>query len=160
MSENWPNAELDEIRRLRVLAATVRFPVYYSEIVIPAPLETVWAVASDLEHELPRSLSSVRKAQVTRQDGEELELRAVGWLGQRARFDVVLRPGWCVMRSKFVLGAMAAVPDADGADTRFASLGGFRLPGARLARPGLMWLGRRSMRRFQEHPAFHRDERI
>jgi len=47
------------------------------------------------------------------------------------------------------LGAMAAVPEAGG--TRFAALGGFRLPGARLARPLLTVLGDRSMRAFAEH---------
>lgn len=150
----WPQAELDPIRRLRVLAAAVDFPVHYAEIVIPAPCETVWNVVSDLERVLPRSLSTVRAARVTRRDGEYLELKAQGWFGQRARFDVVLRPGWCVMRSRFVLGAMAAVPEQDGAATRFASLGGFRVPGAALARPGLNRLGNRAVRRFGEHPEF------
>jgi hypothetical protein len=50
---------------------------------------------------------------------------------------------------RFVLGAMAAVPEAGG--TRFAALGGFRLPGARLAGPLLTVLGDRSMRAFAEH---------
>jgi len=58
------------------------------------------------------------------------------------------------MRSRFVLGAMAAVPEAGG--TRFAALGGFRLPGARLARPMLSpmltVLGDRAMRSFAERP--------
>src|SRR5581483_7964503 len=128
-------AELDPVRRLRVLAASVRFPVYLAETAIPAPVETVWAVAADLEHELPRSLPTVRSARITRQDGEILELLAVGTLGQRARFDVVLRPGWCLMRSRFVLG-------------------GFRLPGVRLAGPLLTLAGDRAMARFASHPAF------
>jgi hypothetical protein len=94
----------DAVRRLRVLAATVRFPVYVAEIVLPAPVEQVWAVASDLERELPRCLSTVRSARITQAEGDRLELFATGKLGQRARFDVVLRPGWCLMRSRFVLG--------------------------------------------------------
>ena len=53
------------------------------------------------------------------------------------------------MRSRFGLGAMAAVPEAGG--TRFASLGGFRLPGARLAAP-LLRVGDRAMRTFAGHP--------
>lgn len=77
----------------------------------------------------------------------------MGTLGQRARFDVVLRPGWCLMRSRFVLGAMAAVPDPAGG-TRFAALGGFRLPGMRPARPLLTLAGERAMRNFASHPAF------
>lgn len=154
MTEHWPVAELDPVRQLRVLAASLRFPVYLGEITIPAPLAQVWAVAADLEHELPRSLPTVRSARITREDGENLELLAVGTLGQRARFDVVLRPGWCLMRSRFVLGAMAAVPDPGGDGTRFASLGGFRLPGMRLARPLLTLAGQRAMANFASHPAF------
>ena len=132
-----------------MLAASVRFPVYVSEVVVPAPVEQVWAVASDLERELPRCISTVREVRITHAEGDRLELMAFGTLGQRARFDVVLRPGWCLMRSRFVLGAMAAVPEAGG--TRFASLGGFRLPGARLASPLLNVMGNRAMRSFTSH---------
>src|SRR5580700_5056725 len=132
MTENWPVADLDPVRRLRVLAAAVRFPVYVSEVVLPAPAERVWAAAADLERALPSFISTVRSARITQAEGERLELLATGTLGQRARFDVVLRPGWCLMRSRFVLG-------------------GFRLPGARLAGPLLTVLGDRSMRAFAEH---------
>ena len=149
MTEEWPVAGLDPVRQLRVLAASVRFPVYVSEVVVPAPVEQVWAVASDLERELPRCISTVREVRITHAEGDRLELMAFGTLGQRARFDVVLRPGWCLMRSRFVLGAMAAVPEAGG--TRFASLGGFRLPGARLASPLLNVMGNRAMRSFTSH---------
>lgn len=154
MADDWPVADLDPVRRLRVLAASLRFPVYQAEIVLPTSADEVWAVASDLEHELPRCLSTVRSVRITREDGERLELMATGTLGQRARFDVVLRPGWCLMRSRFVVGAMAAVPEGDG--TRFASLGGFRLPGVRLAAPLLTLAGDRAMRAFAAHPSFRR----
>ena len=151
MTEDWPVADLDPVRRLRVLAASVRFPAYVAEVVLPAPPERVWAVAADLERELPRCLPTVRSARITRADGDQLELLAVGTLGQRARFDVVLRPGWCLMRSRFVVGAMAAVAEAGG--TRFAVLGGFRIPGAGLGRPLLTVAGDRAMRTFADHPA-------
>jgi hypothetical protein len=103
-------------------------------------------VAADLERSLPECLPTVRAARITRTDGDQLELLALGTLGQRARFDVVLRPGWCLMRSRFVLGAMAAVAEAEG--TRFAALGGFRIPGAGSARPLLTVAGNRAMRTF------------
>lgn len=151
MTDNWPAADLDPVRRLRVLAASVRFPVFLEEIVLPATVDQVWSVAGDLEHELPRCLATVRSVRITRSEGERLELFATGTLGQRARFDAVLRPGWCVMRSRFVLGAMAAAPDPEG--TRFAALGGFRLPGARLAAPLLTLAGHRAMRALAAHPA-------
>ena len=148
MTDNWPVAGLDPVRRLRVLAASVQIPVYVSEIVLPAPPDQVWPVAADLEYVLPHCLSTVRSARIGHAEGDRLELLAVGTLGQRARFDVTLRPGWCVMRSRFVLGAMAAV--SEGGGTRFAALGGFRLPGARLASPLLTLSGNRAMRAFAE----------
>ena len=61
--------------------------------------------------------------------------RARGRLGQHARYDVVLRPDWCVMQSRFLIGGMAGAPDGEG--TRFAFLGGLRLPGIRLLDPAL-----------------------
>ena len=133
MSENWPVAELDNVRRLRVIAATARGTTMYAEGIVPASFEDVWAVASDLENELPRLLPDVRNLTIVRRDGERLCADARGRLGLRARLDVVLRPGWCLMRSRFLLGGMAAVAEADG--TRFAFLGGLRVPGARLAHP-------------------------
>lgn len=62
MTEHWPAAELVPVRRLRVLAASLRFPVCLGEITVPVPLDVVWAVAADLERELPRSLPTVRSA--------------------------------------------------------------------------------------------------
>lgn len=136
MSENWPAAELDDVRRLRVIAAAARnTTTMYAEGVVPASFEDVWAVASDLENELPRLLPDVRTLTIRWRDGEHLGADARGRLGLRARLDVVLRPGWCLMRSRFLLGGMAAVAEADG--TRFAFLGGLRVPGARLAHPVL-----------------------
>src|SRR5260370_4092995 len=149
MTENWPVADLDPVRRLRVLAAAVRFPVYVSEVVLSAPVERVWAAASDLERALPSFISTVRSARITQAEGDRLELLATGTLGQRPRFDVVLRPGWCLMRSRFVLRAMAAVPEAGG--TRSAALGGFRRPAAPPSGPLLTLLCRPSIRDFAAH---------
>jgi hypothetical protein len=90
----------------------------------------VWDAASDLEHELPRMITDLRSFEITSVQAERLTARARGRLGQRARFDVVLRPGWCVMQSRFLTGGMAATPE--GEDTRFAFFGGLRFPGIRL----------------------------
>jgi hypothetical protein len=136
---NWPVAELDAIRRLRVLAAAVPGALV-AETTLDAPFEQVWAVAADLENELPRYLRDVRSLRITRADGEHLEAYARGYAGLRARFDIALRPGWCVMRSRFLLGAMAAVPDGDR--TRFAFLSGVHIPAQRLAAPALRAVGR------------------
>jgi hypothetical protein len=132
MTQDWPVADVDPVRRMRILAATTP-GVGYAEKLIPAPFDAVWEAASDLEHELPRMITDLRSFEITGVRGERLTAHARGWLGQRARFDVVLRPGWCVMQSRFLTGGMAATPE--GQATRFAFLGGFRLPGIRLIDP-------------------------
>ena len=62
------------------------------------------------------------------------------------------RPGWCVLQSRFLIGGMAAVPEAGG--TRFAFLGGLRLPGMRLLdpvlRPAVRKLALRPIRRLEQ----------
>lgn len=70
-----------------------------------------------------------------------------GRSGLRAPFDLVLRPGWCLMQSRLLVFGMAAVPDGDV--TRFAYMAGFRLPGMRVVGPpaGRM-LGPVILRRF------------
>lgn len=147
MSEAWPIAEFDSIRRLRVMAAALP-GTSVVEAVIPAPFETVWAVASDLENELPRFILDVRSVRIESRQGDRLGALIRGHSRLRAHFDVVLRPGWCWMESRFVIGAMAATPTPAG--TRFALLGGLRLPRALqapatvLAQP----LERAMMRRF------------
>src|SRR5215469_8430419 len=132
MNQDWPVAELDPVRRMRALAAATS-GVAYAEKLIPVPFDAVWNLASDLERELPRMVTDLRSFEITSTGGERLTARARGRLGQRARFDVVLRPGWCVMQSRFIIGGMAAAPEAEG--TRFAFLGGLRLPGIRLLDP-------------------------
>jgi hypothetical protein len=135
----WPVADLDVIRRLSVLAAVVPGAVV-AETRIDAPFEQVWAVAADLEHELPHYLRDVRSMRIAWRSGERLEAYARGYAGLRARFDIVLRPGWCVMRSRFLLGGIAAVPDGD--QTRIAFLAGTHVPGQALAAPALRAVGR------------------
>lgn len=132
VSQDWPVTELDPVRRMRVLAAATP-GVAYAEKLIPAPFSAVWEAASDLEHELPRMVTDLRSFEITSARGERMTGHARGRLGQRARFDVVLRPGWCVMQSRFLIGGMAAAPEGEG--TRFAFLGGLRLPGIRLLDP-------------------------
>lgn len=135
----WPIAEIDDVARLRVLAAAQPSAVF-ADGLVDAPFDTVWAVAADLERELPVLLPDVRSLHMTAADGERLRARACGYGGLRAQFDIVLRPGWCVMQSRFLLGGMAAVRVGDR--TRFAFLGGFRFPGVRLLRPALTPVGR------------------
>ncbi|MGW0749848.1 hypothetical protein [Streptomyces sp. NPDC002587] len=126
MNDSWPVAELDAVRRLRVIARTTPGAAF-AEDLLAAPFDRVWDLVRDLEGQLPRLVTDIRSFSVTSAAGERLEARARSPLGMRARFDIVLRPGWCLMQSRFVVGGMAAVPE--GAGTRFAFFGGLRLPG-------------------------------
>ncbi len=142
MSAEWPVAELNNVRRLRALAEATG--ATYVEDVVPAPYDTVWAVVSDLETGLPALLPDVRSVRITARAGDRLEMKARGVLGLRGTFELVLRPGWCVMRNSRIVGGMAAVPEAGG--TRFALMGALTLPGSRLTRPILRPLTRRFSR--------------
>lgn len=139
MNTQWPTADVDRIDALRVLAALTPGAVLI-ETSLEASFDEAWQIAADLEHELPRCVIDVRALAITGHEGEHLVAMARGHLGLRARFDVVLRPGWCVMRSRFLLGGMAVVETPAG--TRFAFLGGLRFPGLFLMAPALRRLGR------------------
>ncbi|MFD0274758.1 SRPBCC family protein [Kitasatospora sp. NPDC127111] len=147
----WPVAAFDPVRRLRVIAA-VTPGASVRETVLDLPFDRVWAAAADLEGGLPRWLPDIRSVRVAAggEDGRA-EALVVGRTRLRARFDVELAPGWCLMRSRFLLGGMAATPEPDG--TRFAFLGAFRLPAAgllaRALRPATDPLARRSLERFE-----------
>ncbi|WP_327415165.1 hypothetical protein [Streptomyces sp. NBC_01233] len=154
LKDSWPVAELDAVRRLRVIARSTP-GTGFAEHLIDAPFDQVWALASDLENQLPVMITDISSFTVTSAAGGRLEARARSPLGLRARYDVVLRPGWCLMQSRFVLGGMAAVAEGDG--TRFAFFGGLRLPGIRLAdralHPLMSSLGARALQRFTDRLA-------
>ena len=140
MSESWPTADVDTVRRLRVMAAAVSAPLF-AEAVLDAPWARAWSVASDLETSLPLLVRPMRSFTVLDRREETLRAEAVSAAGTRAEFAVVLRPGWCLMQSRFVIGGMAAV--ADGDRTRFAVLGASRVVRGPAARRLLGPLGRR-----------------
>lgn len=142
--KDWPIAEFDTIRRLRIIAAATPGAILH-ETVLAAPADTVWAVAADLEGELPRwLLPDIRSIRLTPGDGDRLVARMRGHSGLQARFDVVLQPGWCLMQSRYLLGGMAATSEADG--TRFAFIGALRGPLHLLNQP-LRPIGHRSGQR-------------
>lgn len=153
----WPTAEFDPLRRLRVIAATTPGAVIH-ERVLDAPLAAVWAVAADLEGELPRWLfPDIRSVRLTATAEDRSVVHVRGYSGLRARFDVVLQPGWCLMQSRFLVGGMAAV--AEGGSTRFAFLGGFRGPTrvlAPLLRPVNGPAARHALTRFAHRVDQHR----
>lgn len=133
MTQARPTGQLDPVSRLQIMSEVIG-GVVYAERYIPSSYQQVWTVVSDLEHQLPRLITGLWSFRVAQASPDRLEAQAVGAAGMRVRFDVVLRDGWCLMQSRFVVGAMAALPEGDG--TRLAVLGGLRW---RPARP-LLWL--------------------
>ncbi|GAA2515881.1 hypothetical protein [Streptomyces longisporus] len=139
MNSNWPTAELDPVRRLRVLAGGLH-AVMYADAHLDLPITEVWAVASDLEHELPHLVPTLRAFRCYPTSEDRQLAWAYGPLGHTARFDVLLQTGWCLMQSRYVVGGMAAVPEGSG--TRFAVLGGLRQPWSTPFQRALRPLGR------------------
>ncbi|GAA4585397.1 hypothetical protein GCM10023194_27950 [Planotetraspora phitsanulokensis] len=154
----WPIGEIDDVRRLRVLAAAIPGAMYV-ETDLPAPFDEVWQVLGDLEQALPGLVPDVRSVHVTQHHGERFRAMVRGRSGLRAPFDGILRPGWCLMQSRFVSFGIAVVPAGDG--TRLGYMAGFRLPGMRILGPLLVpanrLLGRVVVRRFVTRFARHVD---
>jgi len=149
MSGNWPNVDLDPVRRLRVLAAGIPGATV-TERVLPAPFERVWALLSDLEGQFGRIQPDMHRVTITQVDGDRLQALARSRFGMRARLDGVLRPGWCWLQSRFLLIGMAASPEPGGG-TRVAFTGGVRVPGrAALVPIGVGRAGRRAMNRLAD----------
>lgn len=119
--------EVDQVGRLRIMAAGIP-GAKVVESVLPAPVEAVWAVMSDLEGEFGRFQPDMRSVRVLRVTGDRVEALARSKYGLRAHFRGVLRPGWCWLQSRFLIIGMAAAPE-HGGGTRVALTGGVRVPG-------------------------------
>jgi hypothetical protein len=136
-----PPAELDPIRRLRVLAAAIPGAAV-AEGVLDAPFDAVWETVADLEHaagiEIFVGEPQIRsRREDTETGGERLELEyRMRPLRRREVTEVDLRRGWCFMQSPLSVAAMAAIPEGDR--TRFAHLEAARVPGRRLLKPLLL----------------------
>ena len=120
----WPSARLDEVARLRAIAAA-RPHLAYCERTIEAPFELVWSIFGDLECGVP-----ARSIRITDRDGERLKFEYNSpILGGALRFDAIYRPGWCVMRSWAAEVGLAATPVA-ASRTRVAHFEGWPLLGS------------------------------
>ena len=128
----WPAAELDPVRRMRILAAAMP-DAAFRERVLDAPFDDVWRVAGDLEHGTPQWKKDVIGLTILQEEGDRLEIVIRSYLGIRLRAGAVFRPGWCVMQARLFAVGMAAAPE--GERTRFAHFEALRLPGAGVLRP-------------------------
>jgi hypothetical protein len=135
----WPVADLDPVRRMRVLASALPAGAY-AELRIEAPFERVWHYLADLDHSIPDLIGFIRRFDLGT-DGSAL---ATGVLGNRGRFQVELREGWCVMQDRFVVGGFAAAAEGDNA-VLLAGCGAIRPSGLRKAVP--IRLGERAVLR-------------
>ena len=119
----WPVADLDPVRRLRVLAAALP-GTGLVERVVDAPFDRVWALIEDMESTVPGFDPLVGSLRILSRDGEHLVVRArTPVVPVPTRFDVDLRPGWCLMTSRLYLVGMAAAPLDDGR-TQYAQMEG------------------------------------
>jgi hypothetical protein len=132
MTAVWPAADLDPVRRLRILVAAMP-QAAFRERVLDAPFEDVWGVASDLEGGTPLWEKNVAGLAILRQEDEQIEVEIRSPFGIRLRARGILRPGWCVMQGRVFAVGMAATPE--GARTRFAHFEALSLPGTGVLRP-------------------------
>jgi hypothetical protein len=131
---DWPTAQLDPIRQLRVLAAVLP-GVGLVERVLDSPYERVWAFLADLERSVPAFDPMVGSLRVLSRDGEHLIVATrMPHLPMPLRFQVELRDGWCLMRARTYLVAMAAIP-LPGDRTHYAHLEGLPLQWPPILRP-------------------------
>ena len=123
----YPTVELDPVQRMRALAAALPHAVY-REAVFDASSDRVWSLVGDLERGAPQFEFGVRAAKIVSRSGDALELIATNKLGMKTRFDVVLQPGWCIMKSRAAQIGMAVAEEPDGR-TRFAHFEQARVAG-------------------------------
>ncbi|MGC0421202.1 hypothetical protein [Embleya sp. AB8] len=149
-----PIDAVDAVGRLYALTAGIP-GARVVETVLPTPFAAVWAVMGDLEAGFGRFQPDMRHVRVTRRDGDRIEAYARSRYGMRARFDGILRPGWCWLQSRFVIIGMAATPVGESG-TRVALTGGVRVPGrAAIVPVGARRELRRSLVRLHEAVDLH-----
>jgi len=128
----WPVADLDPVRRMRILVAALPHAAF-RERVLDAPFDDVWGVASDLERATPLWKKDVTGLTVLRRDGEHLDVVIRSYFRIGLRLRAVLRTGWCLMQGRLLVVGMAAAPE--GERTRFAHFQAVSIPGSRVLRP-------------------------
>jgi hypothetical protein len=132
----WPDADLDPVARMWALAAALPHCAI-RETVLDAPFDRVWDFISDFEASTPRYEGAVTRLEVLEHFDEGLRIRSKMITGFWIEADVVLRPGWCLMESRFGHIGMAARPE-DATRTRFVHFEGSTLL-SRILKPYFHW---------------------
>ena len=127
MTVNWPTADLDPVRRLRVLAAGISGAAV-TERVFDRPLAEVWELMWDDGRNFAEIQPDMRSITGLTVEGDRVSLHARSRHGFRANLQGTARPGWCWLQSRFLLIGMAATEEPGGG-TRVALTGGVRIPG-------------------------------
>lgn len=127
MTGDWPTTGLDPVQRLYAVAAGVRGAAV-TQRVLSARFPDVWQVLTDFEGGFTHVQPDMRRVRVVDRHGDRVALLATSRFGMRAHLVGVQRPGWCWLQSRFLVVAMAAVPEPGGG-TRVALTGGVRIPG-------------------------------
>ncbi|WP_112239681.1 hypothetical protein [Kribbella monticola] len=149
MTANWPQVELDAVRRLRALAAGIPGAVV-TERVFDRPLPVVWELMWDDGRSFAEIQPDMHAITDLTVDGDRVSLHARSRYGFRAHLQGTVRPGWCWLQSRFLLIGMAAAEEPGGR-TRVALTGGVRIPArAALVPIGVRRESTKSLDRLQE----------
>jgi len=143
----WPSAEIDPVDRMRALAAGLPH-VAAGETVLEFPFDRVWSYLTDFEANTAKIEGAVSRVRILERDGDRLTLEARGPLfAPWMRFDVVIRPGWCLMRTRIGEVGMAARPESPDS-TRYFHFEGSAMLG-RIVRPLFDWNINQDFRRLR-----------
>ncbi|MFE3054476.1 SRPBCC family protein [Nocardia sp. NPDC059239] len=125
MTVDWPIANLDPVRRLRVLAAGIPGAVV-TETFLDADPHQAWETLSDLERTVPQIQPHVRQFRIVGEEHGRMVADVRGYAGLRARMSIDMQPFLCCMQSRYLVVGMAVTPEGNG--TRFARMQGLRFP--------------------------------
>jgi hypothetical protein len=143
---NWPQVELDDVRRLHALAAGIPGAAV-TERVFNEPLPAVWDLMWSDGRRFIEFQPDMRSVENVQREGDRITMLVRSTFGMRARLEGVVRPGWCWLQSRFLLIGMAATEEPTGG-TRVALTGGVRVPGrAALVPVGVRRESRKSLDR-------------
>lgn len=143
----WPEIDIDPVEKMRALAASLPH-VAADEMVFDIPFEAFWRFIEDFETNTPRIEGTVDRLKILDRNGDRLRLKARSPIGFWDEFDVVLRPGFCVMQGRSGQIGMAARPESE-TTTRYFHFEGTKILG-RIARPFFAWNVRQDFRRLRK----------